>query len=107
MLKFSSKNNKSILIAVTFKGGFSMKRIMMMGSIVALVGSMVIADTPPPTPGTAPVIKESCQQIDHACADAGFAIAATTPRGKRLFKDCVQPIIDGKSVTGVTIDPAV
>jgi hypothetical protein len=87
-----------------------MKRLMMIGSIVSLVGSYGLADTTPPVPSTGtakPVVKESCQQIDHACANAGFEIGPTTPRGKRLYKDCVQPIIDGKTVSGVTLDPAV
>jgi hypothetical protein len=76
-----------------------MKQFLRIGSIVALVGSIALAVTAP--------ITESCQQISNACVDAGFLVGRTAPKGKKLFRDCVQPILDGKTISGVTIDPAV
>jgi hypothetical protein len=85
-----------------------MKRLVMMGSVIALMGSMGLADPAPSGSGSRHSdLRESCRQIEAACIDAGFAIGVATPKGKRLYKDCMLPVMDGKTVRGVTIDPLV
>lgn len=45
-----------------------------------------------------------CMKIMEACKNAGFG--RPNPGGTRtsLSKDCMQPLLDGQSVTGVTLN---
>ena len=47
-----------------------------------------------------------CKQIVSACESAGFTKGKHKEQ-KGLFLDCVQPIKQGKTVAGVTVDPSV
>jgi hypothetical protein len=44
-------------------------------------------------------------EIEQACTNAGF-VKGEAAQGKGLFKDCMQPIMHGQAVNGVTVDPA-
>jgi hypothetical protein len=44
-----------------------------------------------------------CKQIKAACGSAGFVKGNHKKDGKGLYKDCMQPILAGKSVVGVTV----
>lgn len=46
-----------------------------------------------------------CMKIMEACKAAGFA-KGEAKEGKGLFKNCLKPIREGKTVPGVTVDPA-
>jgi hypothetical protein len=74
-----------------------MKRITLWTLTVMMCG---MADGAP-----APA-NEPCRQITHACKSAGF-VRGEAKEGKGLFKDCVQPILKGQTVQGVTVDPSV
>jgi hypothetical protein len=50
--------------------------------------------------------EDPCSKIEDACKAAGFAKGEHS-KGKGLGADCMQPIIGGKTVPGVTVDPAV
>lgn len=43
-----------------------------------------------------------CQQIKAACESAGF-VKGEHKEKKGLFKDCMQPIMAGQSVAGVSV----
>ncbi len=45
----------------------------------------------------------ACRKIEDACKAAGFVKGEHT-QGKRLGHDCVKPIINGQTVSGVTVD---
>jgi hypothetical protein len=54
-----------------------------------------------------------CKKIISACEAAGFvkgghkkAKGNTPEQDKGLYVDCMQPIMSGKSVAGVTVDPS-
>jgi hypothetical protein len=46
-----------------------------------------------------------CLTIEKACKAAGF-VSSGAKNGKGLFIHCMQPILAGQKVTGVTVDPA-
>lgn len=52
----------------------------------------------------------SCTNIAKACTDAGFVRNAmrngdtTTPPNKMFWRDCMWPVLLGKTVEGVTVD---
>lgn len=48
---------------------------------------------------------QACSTIAKACLQGGFDRAATSD--KRFWQDCMKPIILGKAVSGITIDPTV
>ena len=76
-----------------------MKKQFLVVSLIALVGSLGWAD-PTPQP-------DACKQLKDACAKMGFQMDGKARKGKRLYKDCIQAIMDGKTVNGVTVDPQV
>ncbi|QDK37767.1 hypothetical protein [Bdellovibrio sp. NC01] len=43
-----------------------------------------------------------CQEIKKACESAGF-VKGEHKEKKGLYKDCVQPVLAGQSVAGVTV----
>ena len=45
-----------------------------------------------------------CHKIETACTAAGF-VKHEAKVGKGLFKDCVDPIVHGQAVAGVSVDP--
>lgn len=46
----------------------------------------------------------SCQKIVKACLDGGYT-RENTQGSKNFWFDCMRPILLGKTVEGVTIDP--
>lgn len=46
-----------------------------------------------------------CINIATACESAGYRLGKNLP-GKNIWKDCVQPILAGQTISGVTADPA-
>lgn len=46
-----------------------------------------------------------CKKIKEACEAAGYT-KGDHKNKKGLFKDCMQPIMAGQAVAGVTADPA-
>lgn len=48
---------------------------------------------------------KDCSAIADACLSAGFV--RTEPTDKAIWKDCMKPVILGKTVEGVTIDAKV
>ncbi|WP_413574501.1 hypothetical protein ACLVWU_09760 [Bdellovibrio sp. HCB290] len=46
-----------------------------------------------------------CQKIKAACEAAGF-VGGDPKAKKKLWKDCVDPLIEGKSVKGVSVSAA-
>jgi hypothetical protein len=83
-----------------------MKTLVWMGCVVALTGSLSFADST--TPASAPAGKKMgpCKQIIAACESAGFEKGMHKKDGKGLYKDCLDPILAGTAVSGVTVDPA-
>lgn len=82
-----------------------MKKLVMMGSFVVLAASLGLADNAvPAATGKAP---GPCKQIIQSCEQAGFEKGMHKKDGKGLYKDCLDPILAGQSVAGVTVDPAV
>ena len=47
----------------------------------------------------------SCSQVVKACLSAGYTRGDTAD--KKFWMDCMKPVILGKKVSGVTIDPKV
>ena len=43
-----------------------------------------------------------CKNIEAACKAVGFYKGGAST-GKGLYKDCIQPITEGKSIAGVTV----
>lgn len=43
-----------------------------------------------------------CMAIVKACLDAGYTRDGS--EGKEFWKDCMEPLIMGKKVTGITVD---
>lgn len=46
-----------------------------------------------------------CQKIEMACKDGGFMLGEDKT-GKGLVKDCMEPLMAGKTVEGVTVEEA-
>ena len=58
-----------------------------------------------------PAVAKPCQQIKEACVSAGF-VKGEVKEGKGLWRDCVDPIIQGKADANAKIplpkvDPSV
>lgn len=45
-----------------------------------------------------------CKKVEKACRDAGYTVKKRTTPGKRLFLDCMKPLLDGHTVESVNID---
>jgi len=43
-----------------------------------------------------------CKSLEEACKSAGFYKGGSASH-KGLFKDCIQPLTEGKTITGVTV----
>jgi hypothetical protein len=82
-----------------------MKKLAMMVSLMALTGSVCLADAPAPATTAKPM--GPCKQIMQACTQAGYEKGMHKKDGKGLYKDCLDPILAGTPVAGVTVDPAV
>jgi hypothetical protein len=70
-----------------------MKLIVLVGALS--LGTPSFAEEPLPKP---------CQTIATACEAAGFHRGGHK-EGKGLWKDCVAPILDGRTIPGVTVAP--
>lgn len=46
----------------------------------------------------------ACKNIKNACEAAGY-VAGGASSGKGLWKQCVKPLLDNKSVSGVVVSP--
>ena len=97
----------------TQKERLHMKTTIMLLAALSLISLPVFADEPsapaqPAAPAAAPAPKAGCpcKQIEKACEAAGFVKGKNAPAGKNVFKDCLKPIKEGKTVEGVTVDPA-
>jgi hypothetical protein len=53
-------------------------------------------------PAAAPAAQHPCRVIEDACKGAGF-VKGGAAEGKGLWKDCIQPVLGGKTVSGVNI----
>jgi hypothetical protein len=86
---------------------FFMKKVALLGCTLGLTAALSWADNPPPpNTGAGGAPAQPCKQIEQACSSAGF-VKGEAKEGKGLFKDCVQPILHGQSVNGVTVDPSI
>jgi hypothetical protein len=47
----------------------------------------------------------ACRKIEDACKAAGF-VKGEHAQGKGLGQDCAKPIMNGQTVSGVTVDAA-
>ncbi len=68
----------------------------------------VPASTSAPVSASMPVDVSSgkpCGVIANACLSAGFV--RTEIEGKRIWEDCMKPVILGQAVNGVTVDSTV
>lgn len=81
-----------------------MKRIGWLGIVVMLVGGSAFADTAPSSKDMGAKKTGPCAQVWKACESAGFVKGKSAPSGKNLYKDCMKPVMDGKTVEGVTVD---
>jgi hypothetical protein len=76
-----------------------------------LSAGSVMADDAAPVPQSTPGAvsagaKHPCRELEQACKSAGFA-KGQHKQAKGLWKDCMDPILDGKSVQGVSADASV
>lgn len=46
-----------------------------------------------------------CKEIKAACEAAGFKKGAHKDGNKGLWKDCIEPLKEGKTVAGVNVTP--
>ena len=46
-----------------------------------------------------------CKEIKAACETAGFTKGGHKDGNKGLWKDCIQPLKEGKTVAGVNVTP--
>ncbi len=79
-------------------------------SVLCLTTGIAFAEDPAPTPEPAPAPETvptdgSCKKLVDACKAAGF-VKGAHKTGKGLFKDCMEPLLAGKTVEGVTVDAA-
>ena len=51
--------------------------------------------------------KHPCKTLKAACEAAGYVKGGHKNNNKGLWKDCMQPLVEGKSVAGVSADAAV
>ncbi len=50
--------------------------------------------------------KHPCKALKSSCEAAGYVKGGHKNNNKGLWKDCMQPLLDGKTVAGVTADSA-
>lgn len=67
---------------------------------IALSASLAMADDAEPGKG------HPCHAIHKLCKAAGFKGGHHKTDGKGMWVDCVQPLIEGKPVAGVTTPPS-
>jgi len=85
-----------------------MKRLIVVGSIAMVLAPLAWADVPPPATEPALGNDHPCQQIEMACTNAGYVKGeASDDAGKKLFRDCLQPILKGQVLDGVTVEPEI
>ena len=67
-------------------------------ALIGLTAAPALADDPRPA-------DHPCRKIEDACKAAGF-VKGEAKVGKGLFIDCLDPIVAGKTVPNVTVDPS-
>ncbi|HEY2744929.1 MAG TPA: hypothetical protein VGL86_09920 [Polyangia bacterium] len=73
----------------------------LIGALVLLASTLAFAEGG----GSDEPLPKPCQTIANACQAAGYHHGGHK-EGKGLWKDCVAPILDGKTIPGVTANPA-
>lgn len=48
---------------------------------------------------------KECASIAKSCLDAGYTSNDDVTTGKQFWMDCMKPLVLGKTVSGVTVDP--
>jgi hypothetical protein len=86
------------------------KTLVLVGSVFAAMmvsASVWAADPAPMAPAgmAATDMEHPCKAIEASCKAAGF-VKGKASEGKGLWKNCMQPIMDGQSVAGVSVDAA-
>ena len=79
---------------------FTIKINLSAFSLLAGLSSLSLGNT-----STTEAVNHPCRKIESACTAAGF-IKRHHKEGKGLWKDCMEPLMNGKTVTGVTVDPS-
>ncbi len=64
------------------------------------------SEVPPSTTPPAASDVHPCEKVKEACEAAGYTKGGHKKDKKGLFADCMKPLMDGKSVNGVTADAA-
>ncbi len=98
--------NKSIISIISFTFGATLT-FGAWADVSATAGSQPSGATATTsTPGASIMnSRHPCHAIEKACQSAGFSKGDKT--GKGLVLHCFKPILAGKTVTGVTVDPSV
>jgi hypothetical protein len=85
-----------------------MKKLLLVvgATIMAATLSVSVWADAPAAPATVAAGANSgqhpCHAIEAACQGAGF-VKGGAVQGKGLWKDCIEPILDGKAVSGVNV----
>jgi hypothetical protein len=74
----------------------SIRMKLTIAAVTLLWGTLTFAD------GGKEALPKPCQTIATACEAAGFH-SGGHKEGKGLWKDCVAPILDGRTIPGVTV----
>jgi hypothetical protein len=77
-----------------------LKSLLVASAICSLSLSTLAFSAPHPTP----MSKKACLTIATACEDAGYRLSDTP--GKNVWRDCLRPVVAGKTVSGVTASAA-
>jgi hypothetical protein len=76
---------------------------MVFSLFVVFAGTRALAEgTTPPSPQN---LVHPCKQIKAACLAAGY-VQGGHKMGKGLWKDCIEPIMAGKTVANVNVSAA-
>ncbi|HEX7672574.1 MAG TPA: hypothetical protein VF412_00315 [Bdellovibrio sp.] len=68
----------------------------------SLIATMIVLGSVSAFAQGAPKGDHPCKQILSACESAGF-VKGEHKEKKGLYKDCMQPVLAGQSVAGVTV----
>jgi hypothetical protein len=80
-----------------------LKSILLTSGLILSLSTTAFAQTTAanhPTPMTKGH-NQSCLTIATACEDAGYRLSQTMP-GKNVWRDCLRPVVAGKTINGVT-----
>lgn len=83
-----------------------MKTLMTL-MVISMFAIPAFADEPAAAPATPSATASApAKGKDNACKPLMEACKAANFKGKDMFKNCVKPLKEGKTVEGVTVDPA-